>query len=247
MNYPATFLWDKSASNFEKKRDCFSGVDNLSIVTPSNWLKMLAEQSFLGEYPIDIINNGIDLGIFKPIANNYKEKLGIQNKFAILGIASVWDARKGLDYFARLATVLSPDHVIVLVGVTQEQIREMPHNIIGITRTESVAELVQIYSSSDVFVNPTLEDNFPTTNLEALACGVPVITFNTGGSPEGVNPSCGLVVEKGDFKGLVAAIEAIRAKGKQNFSQACREQAERNFNMQDRFADYIKLYNRIRL
>ena len=154
------------------------------LVTPSKWLKKEVEKSYLKDYPIEVINNGVDTNVFKPIPSNIKQQYGIEDKKVILGVASVWDKRKGLDTFIELSKELDNQYQIVLIGLNKKQIEQLPTSIIGISRTENVQELVKWYSAADIYFNPTLEDNYPTTNLESIACGTPVITFNTGGSPE---------------------------------------------------------------
>ena len=185
--YPTSKVFDNSKLNYEKKRELFTSVKNMTIVTPSKWLANLVKESFLGKYPVEVINNGIDLDIFKPTKSYFREQYGLEDKFIVLGVASVWEERKGLKYFVELSKELSDDYKIVVVGVTEKQKKELPNNILAITRTNNVKELAEIYTVADVFVNPTLEDNFPTTNLEALACGTPVISFNTGGSVESID------------------------------------------------------------
>ena len=181
--YPKSLV-DKCNRNYWLKKSSFTNVDNLMLVSPSNWLMNLIKDSFFKEYPIEVINNGVDTSIFKHTESNIKERYGIKNKKVILGVASVWDKKKGLDTFIELSKQLDNEYQIVLIGLTKKQIKKLPSNIIGITRTEKVEELVKWYSVAEVFFNPTLEDNYPTVNLEAIACETPVVTFNTGGSPE---------------------------------------------------------------
>ena len=237
-SYPPSII-DDSEKNFIKKKQLFTGIKNMIIVTPSRWLGNLVKQSFLGKYPVKVINNGIDLSIFKPIESNFREKNNLKDKFIILGVASSWSRRKGFDYFIELSKKIKADEIIVMVGLTKKQKDQLPENIIGITRTNDIKELVEIYSAADVFVNPTLEDNFPTTNLEALACGTPVITFNTGGSVESIDDSCGVVVEKGDIDELIKAINIIKRNTPDK--DYCINKAKK-FDKNDRFNEYIELY-----
>lgn len=181
--YPKSLV-DRCNRNYWLKKSTFTNVDNLMLVSPSNWLMNLIKDSFFKEYPIEVINNGVDTSIFKHTESNIKERYGIKNKKVILGVASVWDKKKGLDTFIELSKQLDNEYQIVLIGLNKKQIKKLPSNIIGITRTENVEELVKWYSAADVYFNPTLEDNYPTTNLEAIGCDTPVVTFNTGGSPE---------------------------------------------------------------
>ena len=175
----------------------------MTIVTPCQWLKNLIKQSFLGDYPIKVIYNGIDKNIFKPTSSNFKTKYRIENKNIILGVASEWTERKGLKDFIKLNERINKNkYVIVIVGVDKKQIGLLPKDIVSIMRTENVKELVQIYSSAFVFFNPTHEDNFPTTNLEAQACGTPVITYDTGGSSEAICNKNN-VVKKNDIESVM--------------------------------------------
>ncbi len=244
--YPSSWYVDNSRDNFYRKKTLFNGLDNLMIVTPSYWLKKLVEQSFLANYSVEVIHNGIDLKQFKPVnAADLKSKYNLQGKNVILGVASVWDRRKGLKYFIELSKQLNNDYKIILIGLSKKMINKLPENIIGIPRTENIDELVSFYSAADVFVNPTLVDNFPTTNLEALACGTPVITFNTGGSPEAIDDQTGVVVEKDDAQQLLQAILQINQTEKNAYCNLCRERAIRFFNEADRYQDYINLYQQM--
>ena len=183
--YPARIGVDCSKRNYQIKEELFTGVHNLTIVTPSNWLAELLRNSFLAEYPVKVIHNGIDTNVFAETKSNIKEQFGIsKDKKIVLGVASVWDRRKGLEDFIKLSKLLDDKYVIVLIGLNKKQIDKLPENVLGVERTENINELVDWYSAADVFVNPTYEDNYPTTNLEAISCGTPVITYDTGGSSE---------------------------------------------------------------
>lgn len=201
-DYPISFF-DNSKRNWEKKRSIFTNIPNLQIVTPSNWLARLVKQSFICEYPVSVIHNGIDTSIFKPVdSSELRKKLDIGNKKVILGVAAVWDQRKGLDDFIKLHDLIDKnEYQIILVGLKQKQINNIPAGTIGISRTNSVQDLVEYYSLAYAFVNPTYEDNYPTTNLEAIACGTPVITYDTGGSGESANWFGG-IVNQGNIKEL---------------------------------------------
>jgi glycosyltransferase involved in cell wall biosynthesis len=206
------------------------------------WLKRLVEKSILAEYPVAVINNGIDLNAFRPTSGLFRKSRGIDGRFMILGVASVWNERKGLKYFGELAESLLDDEVIVLVGLGERDIRRMPKKTIVVQRTENISQLAEIYSSADVFVNPTLEDNFPTTNLEALACGTPVVTFDTGGSPESVQDGCGIVVAKGDSQKLLNAIRSTRGAKATAGIAMCRQLAVERFDRRKMVSAYIEFY-----
>jgi glycosyltransferase involved in cell wall biosynthesis len=237
--YPQNIFIDSSGVNYEKKKELFTGIKNMTIVTPSKWLAGLVKESFLKEYEVKVIHNGIDLNVFKPVdGSNFRKKYSIEDKFVILGVANIWDERKGLKYFIELSKMLDENYKIVLVGLNEKQLKNLPENIVGIKRTNNLNELVEIYSAADIFVNPTLEDNFPTVNLEALACGTPVITFNTGGSVECVDESCGVIVNKGDIKELQEKIKTIKIKKDYCFIQA------KKFDKKNKFNEYINMYKK---
>lgn len=195
--YPACYFMSSVRKNFERKLKAFTGVKNMTLITPSKWLAGLTRQSFLKEYPVEVHYNTIDKTIFKPTPSDFRQRYGLENKKIILGVANVWEERKGLKDFFKLAQMLDDKYVIVLVGLSKKQMQELPKNIKGIMRTNSPQELAAIYTAADVFVNPTYEDNYPTVNLEAEACGTRVITYNTGGCKETVQRADSVVVETG--------------------------------------------------
>jgi len=242
--YPYALFKNHTASNFLRKKKAFLGVKNLTIVTPSYWLAKEVKNSFLKEYPVQVIPNGIDLQKFHPLksADRLRHLWGLENKFVILGVANIWERRKGLSYFLALAEKLPKDFQIILVGLNQRQRKKLPKNMIGAARTSHVEELAEIYSMADVFVNTTLEDNFPTTNLEALACGTPVITFDTGGSSESLDIHCGQVVPKKDINALVEAIKEEKQNPKKQ--EDCVRRAQQ-YEKDRRFQEYIKLYHQL--
>lgn len=244
--YPTSWLMDNSKKNFGQKKTIFNGVNDLTIVTPSYWLKNLVKRSFLQNYPVKMIHNGIDLNIFHPTDTQLSIiKYQLENKNVLLGVASLWNKRKGLADFIELSKILPDDTTIVLVGLTEAQIKSLPENIIGIRRTENISELAKLYSLATVFINPTYEDNFPTTNIEALACGTPIITYKTGGSPEAVDEKTGFVLQQGDVKGIAEKVKGILSKGKEHYRSACRDRAIALYKKEDRYQDYINLYNSI--
>ncbi len=233
-------LVDISAYMYGKKQRMFDGINDMTIVTPSAWLAEKVRSSPLGKYPIKLINNGIDLSVFKPTESEFRQKYGLGNKKIILGVSFEWDRRKGLDVFANLAETLPADYQIVLVGANDEVKKTLPGGIITIPKTDSQKELAEIYTAADLFVNPTREDTYPTVNMEAIACGTPVVSFNTGGCPEIADDSCGLAVARDDVAALTAQI--IKACEKQLYTKAACLARAKSFNMHDRFEEYIKLY-----
>ena len=206
--YPASLLKDNSKQNFEKKKQLFTGLKNLTLITPSKWLANLVKQSFLKEYSVEVIYNEIDKNIFKPTPSDFRKKYNLENKKIILGVASVWNKSKGLNDFIELSKMLDDNYKIVLVGLIQKQIKSLPKNILGLQKTNSPKELAQIYSTSDIFLNPTYEDNYPNVNLEAQACGTPVITYDVGGCKETLVDEKSCCIEQN----LITAKEIIKQK-----------------------------------
>ena len=184
--YPKSCLFDNSKRNFDDKRCIFTSLstDKQTIITPSKWLARLVSQSFLSKYPIEVRHNDVDHAVFKPTPSEFRAHYGIDDRFMVLGVASPWTERKGINDFMRLARDFEGRLVIVLVGLRRNQIESLPQGIIGIERTESRKELATIYSAADVLFNPTREDNYPSVNLESEACGTPVLTYDTGGCSE---------------------------------------------------------------
>ena len=237
--YPKSYVFDNSIRNYEDKKGLFSGIENLHLLVHSQWLKGLVKQSFLSDLRVHHIPSGIDTSVFRP--NDTKKNL-LPDKKVVLGVANLWDARKGLKDLLNIADKLASNYQVVLIGLNKSQLKQLPKRVIGIARTESTKELAGYYSRADVFVNPTYQDNFPTTNLEALACGTPVVTYDTGGSPESIDQYTGITVKKGDIIGLELAIGRICDLGKSHFQTRCRERAMLHYNKNDRYQEYLHLY-----
>jgi glycosyltransferase involved in cell wall biosynthesis len=247
--YPGSLWLDRSSRNYTLKKKLFNQVKNMTIVPVSHWLGSVVGQSFLNKYPVQVIQNGIDIEMFSPQLNaeQVKEKYGVAGRFMLLGIAGIWEQRKGLQDFIALNKRLPDDCQIVLVGLKKKQIQGLPKRIIGIERTENVQALADLYSVADLFINPTWEDTFPTTNLEALACGTPVVTYRTGGSVEAVSEDTGFIVDKGNIGALCDVINIVKQKGKTFYSENCRRRAMALYNKTDRFGEYMQLFNQLRL
>lgn len=239
-NYPSSFF-DDSKKMHKLKKKWFTGVNDMTLVTPSKWLCELVKESFLKEYPVQVINNGIDLSVFKPSYSDFRKKYNCENKFILLGVAFGWGERKGLDVFIELAERLdSEKYQIVLVGTDDNVDLQLPETIISIHRTQNQTQLAEIYTAADLFINPTREEVFGLVNAEALACGTPIVTFKTGGSPEVIDDTCGCVVEKNDINSLVNKILYI-SKEKPYSEQNCVERAKQ-FDKNNKFDEYLKLY-----
>ena len=232
---------DQSKWLFEKKRELFSGLD-MTIITPSQWLADLVKKSFLKDYPVKVIHNGIDLTVFFPRESDFREKNGIpQDKTILLGVANKWEKRKGLDVLLKLAQQLDREkYQFVLVGTDKKVDQQLPDYIISIHRTTNQAELAEIYSAADYFINPTREEVLGLVNIEALACGTPVVTFKTGGSPECIDETCGVVVDRDDINAMEK--EILRITEEKPFTvENCLRRAKQ-FDQNERFKECIDLY-----
>lgn len=241
--YPQSYI-DNCTKNFEDKKRIFNSLNKMEIITHSKWLSSQVKKSFLKEYKTHITPSAINLDLFKPIKSNLKEVYDIQEK-VILGCASVWSERKGLDDFIKLSELLSKDFKIVLIGLDDKQLKLIPDNILGIKRTNSIEELAQWYTLASVFVNPTTQDNFPTTNLESLACGTPVVTYNTGGSPEAIDSLTGRVADKNDLNAVMKYIDELTGIDNELLSRNCRLRAEKLFDKKKRYIDYLDIFKNL--
>ncbi len=248
--FPKSWLFDRSAQNWLDKRQAFASLPKkrFVIVPVSDWICGEMRKSFLKDCDFRVIHNGIDLDVFRPLPDveAVKTKYGLsQYKTIILGLASIWSKEKGLEDFITMSRMVTSDERIVLVGVDDKTRKRLPENITAIRRTDNVEELARLYAAATAFVNPTWQDNYPTVNLESIACGTPVVTYRTGGSIEAVTPATGRIVEQGDVDGLLAAVRDISARGKESYAAQCRAFAEAHFRKQDRYRDYLRLYREL--
>lgn len=203
--YPASLLLDRSRANYLRKKAAFTGVKSLTLITPSRWLAGLVKKSFLKDYPVEVRYNTVDTDVFRPTESRFRQEHGLEGKRMVLGVSNAWqEPRKGLKDMLALPSLLGDPFAVVIVGLPEALQKTLPADVIGLGKTGSQRELAEIYTAADVFVNPTYEDNYPTTNLEAQACGTPVVTYDTGGSPESVPPEN--VVPVGDLEALAARI-----------------------------------------
>ena len=233
---PKTVI-DRSKEHFELKEQLFGGCKNLTIVPVSDWMAGFVRQSFLKEKRIEVIKNGVDLNVFKPSKDS-----NCDGECRVLAVSSVWNEDKGLSDIYKLRSLLPSEYKITIVGLNEKQLKELPDGIDGIQRTQNVKALVDLYSGANVLINPTYADTFPTVNLEALACGTPVVTYRTGGSPEAIDENTGFVVEQGNIKEMAEAVKIICGNGKNYYTEPCRQRAEACFDKDTCFEKYVELY-----
>lgn len=244
--YPASVFRDNSANNFRLKKKCFLEVPNLHIVTVSKWLEKQVKKSFFKNNIIHQIYNGLDTDAFSPHSNARKYVCKIhdisERKKIVLGVANVWSKYKGLYIFHELSKIINPDYQIILVGLSRNQIKELPPNIIGIERTQSVEELVQYYTAADVYFNASKHETLGMTSLEAQACGTPSIVYNSTGCPETITKDSGVCLNDCSINDVCEAIYRLCNIPKVNISKVCRSNVIDIFNEKERYNEYYKLY-----
>ena len=240
-DYPPSFF-DFSRRNFRKKKATFLQNSNLTIIACSNWLADLVHKSFFKDNPIQVIHNGIDTSIFTPPSKEGKSDREAE-EFHILAVSNVWNKEKGLYDIYKLRDLLPNNFVITIVGLSNVQLNSLPSGIIGHSKTHNIYELVKHYQAADVMINLTYADTFPTVNLESLACGTPVITYKTGGSPETIDSKTGIVVNPGDIDAVVNAL--YRLKESPLSSYDCRCRAEELFDRDSNYKSYLCLYEEL--
>lgn len=243
-SYPYSLFFDRSSGMFDRKQKLYGSVNDLTVTTVSKWLgEQVFGSALLGNREIRVIPNGINIDVFRPHDRLTSiQGIDITAKKVILGVASTWGPRKGLNDFLKLAKLLDSEYIIVLVGLSEEQIAILPENIVGIKRTDNVDQLVDLYSSADVFVNPSIEETFGLTNIEAMACGTPAIVYNSTACPEVVADMCGLVVEVGNVEKLKEGIISIAQQGKTRYSQKCQDYVATKYDERKIYKKYLKLY-----
>ena len=238
--YPASLLLDNSSMNHRRKNELFSGIERMQIITPSDWLGHCVEQSFLGQYPIETIQNGVDLSAFHPIESDVSKRYGLQKKKIILGVASTWTEHKGLGKFYRLAELLGEEYQVVLVGLKRTQLNQLPANVLGIERTNSIQELAQLYTAAYVHVSMSQEETMGLTIIEANACGTPVIVFDRTALPEIVTPGTGIVLKECTAEAVAQVLNDVNFS-KERYTDACIAHA-RQFEKKKMYSKYISVY-----
>lgn len=242
--FPATYLLDRSKRNYSFKKSLFTSMSMMYITTVSNWLKGIAESSYLKNYPVTVVPNGIKTDVFTPTLSQVKEQYGLQGKKLLLAVAIGLDERKGLNDYIKLAEMLPEQYQLMLVGLTEEEQKALPKSIIGVKRTSGAKALAEYYSAADVLLSLSYEETFGMTIIEAMACGTPAIVYDNTAQPELVTPETGLVVANGDVDGAKKAIEEVCSKGKTYYSKACREHAL-EYDEKKCYQKYLDLYVQI--
>lgn len=243
--YPASLFFDRSRQAFQLKKSLFTSPEHLYVVTVSNWLKGLVEESFFSKYPIRVIYDGIDTDSFVFRDNSLRFKYNLENKFILLAAAANWTSSKGWNDYIQLSSLLPNDCVILLVGVTDKQKEKLPSNIIAVPRQESKEQLAEYYSMADVLLNFSYQETFGMTTAEAMACGTPGISYNLTASPELITSETGVVVEAGKMEQILNAISIIRKNGKQYYKESCRKRVLEYFDFKEVNKRYFDIYDEI--
>lgn len=239
--YPTSFF-DRSRQNYIDKKKIFNSLENLTIVSVSTWLQNLVKQSFLSSLPNLVIHNGINLDIFKPVSSQFKDKYELKNKIVLMSSATSWSYKKGFNDLLRLSEILPKHYTIVIIGLSNSQIRSLPRNILGLPITENVSSLVEAYSSADIYLNLSYEETFGLTMIESMACGTPVIAYNCTSSPEIVNNEVGLLSKKGSIESLKDNIKKLESKLSKQLSDNCRDYVKKNYSAEKQLNSYSDLY-----
>jgi len=241
--YPES-AFDDSKRMYKLKKKWFCGVQNMTIVTPSQWLADLVKQSFLKAYPVQVIHNGIDLSVFHPTPSHVREKYGIpEDAKLLLAVSFGWEVKKGLNEIVSLAKELPEDYRMIVVGTDVLTDALLPENIISIHRTNNQQELAALYTAADLLVMPSREETYPTVVMEAIACGTPVVLYDAGGGKEIITEKTGLAVPCDDYDGLYKAIVQI-CEEKPYQQKDCLERAK-DFLAAPKFEAYVELYDQI--
>lgn len=199
-------FFTREKENFQNKKELFSNIKNMEIISVSHWLEERLNQSFLSQYPVTVMYNGIDENIFKPTPSDFRKKYGLEDKFIVLGVASFWGKSKGLDDFCSLAEKLDDRFAVVMVGLSQKQIKQLPPKITAIERTNDAVELASVYTAADLFFNASKEETFGMTTLEAVKCGTDVLVYENTACEEIARQYGGRVVSRG-IDNVMSAIE----------------------------------------
>lgn len=240
--YPAS-IFDGAKRNYQAKKSLFTGVSNLQIIVPSYWMQTMVGQSYMRDYPVHVLPNGIALSSFVKTESEFRKKMGLQEKFVILGVSSFWNNMKGLELFNRLANELDVENFqVVLVGKAEE--RTLSNNILHIPATNNIQELCELYTTADIFVNPTLQETQGLTTVEALACGTPAIVFNSGGAAECIDSTCGVSVAKNNYEDLRDAIRRVES-GELKFDSLNCVKAAQRYDAKKLYQHFIELYENL--
>lgn len=243
-DFPSSFLLDRSHRNFVLKKTLFTSLEKFQITTVSSWLKNVATLSYLSKYTISIVPNGVNTEMFRPTESKIRQRYGLENKKVLLAVASGFGERKGLNEYVALASKLSPEYQLLLVGVSKSDKKVLPNSIITINKANGAEELAAYYTTADVLLSLSYEETFGMTIVEAMACGTPAIVYDNTAQPELITAETGKVVPTGDLDSLIEAIEDICSKPKDEYSNACRSHSL-EYDEKVSYQKYMNIYDSV--
>lgn len=243
--YPRSLI-DMSRRNYRLKRQLFTSVGNLTIVSVSRWLDSVVGESFLKRYPRSVIYNGIDTTVFRRYTESVKKKHNIEKSHFLLAVSSAWSEEKGLNDYINLSALLPDDYCIVLVGVNDSLRHRLPKQIVSIPRTDSKQELAALYSNADFVTSLSYCETMGLTVAEGMACGTPAIVYDNTAQPELITPEVGYVVKTGDYVRIIDIVKNSTLQGEGNLIRtraACIDRAKNHFSADRQYEKYLDLYN----
>lgn len=242
-DYPKSYI-DRSCSNYIKKKELFTSIENMTIVTVSDWLKSIVEQSFLNDKNIKTIPNGIDTSVFYPrydAVKKVRENYKWGDKVVVLSVVDRWHEGVGFSDIWKLREKLDERFVIVLVGVTQKQKDILPEGVVGILHTSNRDELAELYTAADIGFPPQTVCTFGLVTAEAMACGTPSVVYAEAASEViGIKE---LVVQTRNIDELASTIKSFMLSGgKQSYSEYCIKRANEVYDSINNYSKYVDLY-----
>lgn len=244
-DYPRSAFFDLSRFQYALKKQLFTSLDTIHVTTVSAWLKGLTEQSYFSKYPIHVVYDGIDTESFVYRNSDLRTLYHIEDKIVLMSAAANWTAQKGWNDYIELSKILPDDCIIMLLGVTDEQSKNLPSNIIPVARVEGKDKLAEYYSMADILLNLSYQETFGMTTAEAMSCGTPGISYNRTACPELITSETGIVVEAGDMDAIIAAIKTIQSNGKDFYREACRQRVLDNFDFKKVNRKFFDIYQDI--
>lgn len=240
--YPAA-KFDNTKANWKWKASLFIDMPNVTLVPVSYWLGRYVDESLLKNAKQNVIYNGIDTNVFKPFDGGASVGGVDWSKFTIMAIATRWTEANGYQDVMKLSSILPDNCQIVMVGLDEQQMSNLPKNIIGFRKTESFTQLQELYTKSDVIFNPNREVTFGLVTAEAMACGTPAIVLRDTAGEELVDEQTGYVIDS--VEEVPELISTINQVDKNYMSKACRDRVRELFNAEKQFQKYFDLYNRL--
>lgn len=241
LDTPA-LLKDCSAQILADRKKYLLAIPRLVVTGVSDWIANEARRTFLADTKLVTIRNGIDLNVFKPTPSDFRQRLGLEGKYVILGPASKWLSDVNKEVLDKFTKLMHPDEVLLLFGVDVQDTSNLPKNVITYGYTKNREELAQLYTMADVFVNCTREESLSLINIEAQACGTPVVTFDATATPETVDGVYSLSTQVGNPDRLYESVENIRYNNDGEVSKPVISFASKNYDLYSNYEEYLNLY-----